>query len=200
MARLSRFFFAFPAFDEMSASRPRTPSFLREDNDPPTYDFRRMDYYLVAGQGFEPEITVFERTAAYIEQLPSYVMTTLPNALPTAFELEVYLSDLSLAQAYYFRTGQPDQHQAWRQDWLRTCFCRREKLFYDTMVPTAATSVPAEIHVRRLFRRNRGCQRPALDFQYCLRLWDWTSAAEALLYDRPRCPVGTTDLYVHVDL
>ena len=106
----------------MSASRPRTPSFLRDDNDPPTYDFRRMDYYLVAGQGFEPEITVFERTVAYIEQLPSYVMTTLPNALPTAFELEVYLSDASLAQAYYFRTGQPDQHQAWRQDWLRTCF------------------------------------------------------------------------------
>ena len=70
VARLSRFFFTFLPFDTMSASRPGTPSFLRDNNDPPTYDFRRMDYYLDASQGHEPESTVIERSVAYIVSMP----------------------------------------------------------------------------------------------------------------------------------
>ena len=62
--------FTFLPFDTMSASRPGTPSFLRDNNDPPTYDFRRMDYYLDASQGHEPESTVIERSVAYIVSMP----------------------------------------------------------------------------------------------------------------------------------
>ncbi|OLQ11562.1 hypothetical protein AK812_SmicGene4570 [Symbiodinium microadriaticum] len=104
------------------------PSFLRRPTDDPLlhpqYDFRAMDYYLASRQGFEDASTVQQRNLDYVEQLPRFAMSLLPPGINSQIELEMYLADLSLTQAYYFRMLPPDApvDDTRRTDWLRDVF------------------------------------------------------------------------------
>ena len=116
----------------MASSDPavshRVPSFLRRPTDDPLlhpqYDFRAMDYYLASRQGFEDASTVQQRNLDYVEQLPRFAMSLLPPGINSQIELEMYLADLSLTQAYYFRMLPPDApvDDTRRTDWLRDVF------------------------------------------------------------------------------
>ena len=107
-----------------SSDPPRraVPSFLEGDAPEPQFNFRRMDYYLASRQGMEPVEHIMARNIDYISQLPPDCMDWIPQLDTPGEELEIYLSDMSLAQAYYFRMGQVDNDPTWRTEWLKSCF------------------------------------------------------------------------------
>ncbi|CAE7767174.1 unnamed protein product [Symbiodinium sp. CCMP2592] len=90
-----------------------------------------MDYYLASVCGMEDPSTILQRNLDYCEQLPSNCLDCLPPGIDSQEDLQCFLADLSLAQAYYFRTGQPDRMPEWRTEWLSTVFVP-EHSPYDT--------------------------------------------------------------------
>ena len=73
--------------------------------------------------GFEPQHLVHQRTVDCVAQLPPNVLENIPMNVAVPFELEIYLADLSLAQAYYFRH--------WETRWIDTCFGHPSTLTQD---------------------------------------------------------------------